>query len=103
MRSSQAQLGAQSLGQSSSTAGDQSCDPICQCLGANSQKPNYNFVFKFSSTAVVPSFDEKTITDAKLSEAGTVAVDLGSGLIVYYNGGCAFKLEEGAVSSIFVN
>jgi len=33
------------------------------------------------------------------SEAGTVAVDLGSGLIVYYNGGCAFKLEEGAMSA----
>ena len=76
--------------------------PFVNFLGANSQKPNYNFVLWFSSTAVVPSFDEKTMTDAKLSEAGTVAVDLGSGLIVYYNGGCAFKLEEGAVSSIFV-
>ena len=58
---------------------------------------------QISSTAVVSFFDEKTMTDTKLSEAGTVAVDLGSGLIVYYNGGCAFKLEEGAVSSIFVN
>ena len=76
--------------------------PFVNFLGANSQKPNYNFVLWFSSTEVVPSFDEKTMTDAKISEAGTVAVDLGSGLIVYYNGGCAFKLEEGAVSSIFV-
>ena len=29
------------------------------------------------------------------SEAGTAGVNLGSDLIVYYNGGCSFKGEEG--------